>query len=192
MRKGDATRTVVLDTATDLARRTGLGGLTIGVLAASIEMSKSGLFAHFGSKETLQIDVLDHAAERFATEVIRPALAAPRGAPRLRALFDRWVGWGTAPGGCPFAAAAMELDDQPGPVRARLVHHQREWLDTLARVVEGGCTEGHFRADLDPHQLAQDLYGVMLGFHVTHRLLGDPDAERRARSALDALVAAAR
>lgn len=192
MRKGDVTKGAVLDEATALARRVGLGGLTIGVLATQTQMSKSGLFAHFGSKETLQIEVLDHAVAVFTDEVIRPALAAPRGEPRLRAVFDHWLAWGAAPGGCPFAAAAMELDDQPGPVRARLVETQRAWLGSLARVVEGGIAEGHFRADLDTHQFAQDLYGVMLGFHVTHRLLADTDAERHSRAALEALITAAR
>ncbi|MGE3288123.1 MAG: TetR/AcrR family transcriptional regulator [Pseudonocardia sp.] len=191
MRKGDLTRGAVLDEATALARRVGLDGLTIGVLAAQTEMSKSGLFAHFGSKETLQIEVLDHAAEAFALRVIRPALAAPRGEPRLRAVFERWLAWEAVPGGCPFVAAAMEFDDRPGPVRDRLAHHQRQWLDTLSRLAEGGVHEGHFRAGLDTRQFAHDLYGAMLAFHLTHRLLDDPDAERRARGALDALVAAA-
>ncbi|MGD9527968.1 TetR/AcrR family transcriptional regulator [Pseudonocardia sp.] len=192
MRKGDVTRGAVLDEATALARRVGLGGLTIGVLAAQTEMSKSGLFAHFGSKETLQIEVLDHAAEAFVDDVIRPALAAPRGEPRLRVLFERWIDWEGVPGGCPFVAAAMEFDDRPGPVRDRLAHHQREWLDTLSRVAEGAVREGHFRAGVDTRQFAQDLYGVAIAFQLTHRLLEDPDAERRARRALDSLIATAR
>lgn len=187
-----ATRTAVLDEASTLARRVGLAGLTIGSLAGQTGMSKSGLFAHFGSKEALQIDVLEHTAGRFTAEVIRPAVAAPRGEPRVRALFERWVAWDAAPGGCPFVAAAMELDDQPGPVRERLVRIQRDWFDVIATVAATGVGTGEFRADLDPRQFAQDLTGVMLAFHVTDRLLGDPLAQDRARHALDALLAAAR
>ena len=192
MRKGQVTRGAVLDEATELAKQVGLGGLTIGTLAAQTDLSKSGLFAHFGSKETLQIEVIEHAVARFTEQVIRPALTAPRGEPRLRALFERWLEWGAAPGGCLFVAAAMELDDQPGPVRERVVGSQRDWLDTLVMIISGAVTEGHFRRDLDPRQLAQDVEGVMLAFHLTHRLLADPEALSRARTALDALLAAAR
>jgi AcrR family transcriptional regulator len=192
VRKGQITRGAVLDEATELAKQVGLGGLTIGTLAAQTELSKSGLFAHFGSKETLQINVIDHAAARFTEQVIRPALGAPRGEPRLRTLFERWLEWGAAPGGCLFVAAAMELDDQPGPVRDRLVATQRDWMDTLVMIISGAVNEGHFRPDLDARQLAQDVEGVMLAFHLTHRLLADPDALPRARRALDALLAAAR
>jgi AcrR family transcriptional regulator len=192
VRKGQITRGAVLDEATELAKQVGLGGLTIGTLATLTELSKSGLFAHFGSKETLQIEVIDHAVALFTEQVIRPALGAPRGEPRLRTLFERWVEWGAAPGGCLFAAAAMEVDDQPGPVRDRVVRTQRDWLDSLVVIIDGGVREGHFRPDLDARQLAQDIEGVMLAFHLTHRLLADPDALPRARRALDTLLAAAR
>lgn len=191
MRKGDLTRGAVLDLATDLARRVGLDGLTIGGLATQTEMSKSGLFAHFGSKEALQLDVLDHAVAQFVERVIRPALSVSRGEPRLRALVQRWLEWAAAPGGCPFVAAAMELDDRPGLVRDRLVRTQRDWLDTLVMVIDGGAQEGHFRAGLDVRQLAQDVWGVLLAFHVNHRLLNDPHALDRAHRALEALLTAA-
>ena len=191
MSKGAETRGVILDEAGRLAGQVGLGGLTIGSLAGRTSLSKSGLFAHFGSKESLQLEVLEHTAERFTTEVVRPALRAPRGEPRVRALFERWVEWGSSPGGCLLVAAAFELDDQPGAVRERLVHDQRDWLDTIAMVFSGGITEGHFRPDADAEQFAQDLEGVMLAYHLTSRLLTDGQAAARARRSLDTLLAAA-
>lgn len=190
MSKGEATRGAILDEAGRLARHVGLGGLTIGSLATQTGMSKSGLFAHFGSKESLQLQVLAYSTERFTDEVIRPALKAPRGEPRLRDLFGRWLEWDSAEGGCPLVAASFELDDQPGPVRDLLVRSQRDWTDTIAMIFTGGITEGHFRADADPRQFTQDVQGVMLAYHLTSRLLGDAGATERARHALDALLAA--
>jgi AcrR family transcriptional regulator len=134
--------------------------------------------------------VLDHATERFTAEVVRPALTAPRGEPRVRALFDRWLAWDSTEGGCPLVAAAFELDDQPGPVRDRLVRDQRAWFDTLATMATICVAEGHFRPDIDPRQFAQDIEGVMLAYHVTSRLLADPDAAARAHRGLEALLAA--
>jgi AcrR family transcriptional regulator len=188
MSKGEATRGVILDEAGRLARHVGLGGLTIGSLATQTGMSKSGLFAHFGSKESLQLQVLEYSTERFTDDVIRPALKAPRGVPRVRDLFERWLAWDSADGGCPLAAASFELDDQPGPVRERLVQVQRDWADTLATVFTTGIGEGHFRPDADPRQFAQDVLGVMLAFHLATRLLADGGAGERARRALDALL----
>ena len=195
MGKGEITRQVILDRATALASQVGLGGLTIGRLADELELSKSGLFAHFRSKEALQVQVLEHAAERFVEVVIKPALKAPRGEPRLRALFDRWRYWAEEspmPGGCVFVAAAIELDDQPGPARDLLVRQQRDWLDLIATTVRGGIGEGHFRKDADPDQLAHDLYAVMLGSHHARRLLRDPRAGERAARAFENLVQAVR
>jgi AcrR family transcriptional regulator len=186
--KGEATRVVILDEAGRLARRVGLGGLTIGSLATQTEMSKSGLFAHFGSKESLQIQVLEHSSERFVDDVIRPALKAPRGVPRVRELFERWLEWDSVDGGCPLVAATFELDDQPGPVREYLVRIQRDWADTLATVFTSGIGEGHFRPDADPRQFAQDIQGVMLSYHMSSRLLSDRSAADRARHALDILL----
>jgi AcrR family transcriptional regulator len=191
MSKGEATRGVILDEAGRLARHVGLGGLTIGSLATQTGMSKSGLFAHFGSKESLQLQVLQHSSERFVDEVIRPALKAPRGVHRVRDLFERWLAWDSVEGGCPLTAASFELDDQPGPVREQLVRVQRDWADTLATVFTSGVGEGHFRPDADPRQFAQDLQGVMLSFHMASRLLADPGATDRARHALERLLATA-
>src|SRR5882724_11291165 len=145
--KGADTRHAVLERAVALASRVGLGGLTIGTLAEDLQLSKSGLFGHFRSKEALQIQVLDHAASRFVEAVVRPALAQPRGEPRLRSLFHRWLDWARSspmPGGCLFVAAATELDDKEGPVRERLQQLQREWLGVLATSYRKGIEEGHF------------------------------------------------
>ena len=192
--KGGRTRGTILAAAVSLACRTGLGGLTVGSLATEVGMSKSGLIAHFGSKEALQIAVLDAAALEFATEVVVPALGAPRGEPRVRALVDRWLECGSArrPGGCVFVKSSTELDEQPGPIRDRLRDQHLELARSISRIFAGGIREGHFRADADAERFAGDLHAVMLGFYHQHRLLGDPRAEDRARAAVAALLDAAR
>lgn len=191
MLKGARTRSAILDHATGLASQVGLTGLTIGVLADDLNLSKSGLFAHFQSKEALQIDVLNHAADRFREIVVRPALQQPRGAPRVRALFERWMAWErdvALPGGCVFVAATAELDDRPGPVRDRLVELQRDWITTIALSFAKGIESKLFHADAEPKELAQDLYGIMLSYHLHTRLLGDRGAKKRARRAFDRLL----
>src|SRR3989442_4736901 len=152
MKKGDATRTAILDRGIELATQIGLEGLTIGRLASDLGLSKSGLFAHFRSKEALQIQVLDAAAERFVEEVVRPAVRKPRGEPRMAALFDSWLAWTrtTGPGGCLFGAAAAELDDRPGAGRDRPVALQKGGLGTVAVIFRTGVAERHFREDLEP------------------------------------------
>jgi AcrR family transcriptional regulator len=185
--KGERTRSTILDHATGLASQVGLTGLTIGALADDLKLSKSGLFAHFRSKEALQIDVLDHAARRFTEIVVGPALQEPR----MRALFERWIKWEqdiALPGGCIFVAATAELDDRPGPVRDRLVELQRDWIQVLATSVRKGIEAGAFRADTDPQQFAQDMYGVMLALHFHRRLMRDASAEGRARRAFAGLL----
>jgi AcrR family transcriptional regulator len=194
MRKGELTRRLILERATGLASKVGLEGLTIGVLANELKLSKSGLFAHFHSKETLQLQVLEHGAAAFVERVVRPSLAEPRGAPRMRALFERWLDWTQSsplPGGCLFVQAAVELDDRPGPVRDRLVQFQRQWLGVIVTSVELGIAAGAFQDVVDAEQFAHDVYGVMLAYHHAARLLGDPRAEARARRAFDALLKAA-
>lgn len=198
MGKGDDTRQAVLGQALRVASTVGLRGLTIGSLAELTSMSKSGLFAHFRSKEQLQCAVIDYAAECFVDRVIRPVLREPRGERRLRALFGRWLEWDggadwALPGGCVFISAAAELDDEPdGTLRDRFVRNQRDWLDTLATVFRSGISEGQFDSDCDAEQFAQDLYGVMLAAHHASRLLRDPRAEQRARDAFERLLMAAR
>ena len=192
--KGGRTREAILAAGVALACRTGLGGLSIGALATEVGMSKSGMFAHFGSKEALQLAVLEAAAREFAVEVVIPALSVPRGEPRVLALLDGWISCGLhrRPGGCLFVKSSTELDEQPGPVRDRLRDQHLELGRTIARIVAGGIREGHFRPDADPERFAVDLHAVMLGFYHQHRLLGDPRAEERARAAVGSLLAAVR
>ncbi len=195
MSKGEVTRQAILDRATAVASAAGLEGLTIGKLAEELELSKSGLFAHFGSKECLQVAVLENAAARFVEIVVRPALKAPRGEPRLRALFAHWSLWpkkSRLPGGCVFVAAAVELDDRPGPARDCLVKQQRDFLGLLATTAKSAIAEGQFRKDLDVEQFAHDFYAIMLGYHHAFRLLRDPRADKRAARAFESLVEAAR
>jgi AcrR family transcriptional regulator len=189
MGKGEATRQVILDRASDLASEVGLEGLTIGSLAEALKLSKSGLFAHFRSKEALQVQVLEHIAARFVEVVVRPGLRAPRGEPRLRALFARLMTWPQQfPGGCPLIGAGTELDARPGPARELLVSQQKDWLDTVGNVVRTAIAEGHFREDVVPEQFAFELLGIEFAYHHALHLLADADAARRAQAAFEALL----
>ena len=192
--KGEATKLAVLDEATQTAARLGLAGLTIGSLAARVELSKSGLFAHFKSKESLQLQVLERARDLFTDQVVRPAVKAPRGEERVRALFEHWLATGRSGGSaCLFVSASAEFDDQqPGPVRDQLVRDHRDFFDSVAQMFRTGIAEGQFRPDADAEQFAHDLHSVMLGFFHAYRLLSDPKAEARARHAFEALLDAAR
>lgn len=195
MSKGAATRDRIIERALRTASVEGLEGISLGRLASDVGMSKSGLFAHFESKEALQLDVLGAAADKFTEIVVRPAFAAPRGEPRVRALFEHWLRWERSeslPGGCLFMHAAAELDDRPGPARDRLVDWQRTWLDALAKAARIAMDEGHFRADLDPALFAFQQYGLVMSYYHARRLFEDPDAESKVHRAFDALVAAAR
>lgn len=195
MSKGEATRSAILTHALGLASEVGLDGLSIGALAERAGMSKSGLFAHFGSKDELQVSVLDEAVRRFVEVVISPALKERRGEPRVRALFERWLTWDKQdfmPGGCIFLAAAVDLDDRPGPARDRLVATQRDWQDALATAARIAIEEKHFRADLDVDQFAFELYAIAQGYHQLNRLMKDPKANKRARVAFERLLRDAR
>ena len=194
-KKGAQTREAILERSLSLASHLGLEGLTIGRLAEELDLSKSGLFAHFRSKEELQLQTLQRAAEQFVEAVVRPALAVPRGERRVRALFERWLRWPEVvpqPGGCIFVAAAVELDDRPGPARDLLVRLQRDWLDVIATTVRAASTEGEFRRDVDPEQFAYEVYGIMLVCHHATRLLRDPKATEHAERAFTRLVDSAR
>jgi AcrR family transcriptional regulator len=178
----------VLSHALALASEVGLEGVTIGTLAERASMSKSGLFAHFASKEALQISILDEAVSRFVAHVVVPALKERRGEPRVRALLKRWLTWAKAdfmPGGCVFVASIAELDDKPGPVRDRLAASQKDWLDTLATAIRIGVDEGHFQKSVDPKQLAHELLTLAYGTHLIARLLKDPATEKRLAIAVD-------
>jgi AcrR family transcriptional regulator len=195
MGKGARTKQTILDHALKLATRVGIEGLTIGRLAEDLGMSKSGLIAHFQTKEALQVQVLQTGAHRFVEDVLRPALKAPRGEPRLRALFESFLAWESSPslpGGCPLIAASSELDDRPGPARDYLVQSRRDLLDLLAGTVRSAVDEGQFRTDVDPDQFAYEFWGAMLGFHHASRLMRDPRAGARARAAFETLVRSAR
>ena len=194
MGKGEATRAAILDEAVQIASRVGFEGLSIGGLAEQVEMSKSGLFAHFRSKEQLQLQTMERAREKFVDLVVRPALAAPRGEARVLAMFDGWVAWTrqALEGGCIFVAAAAELDDQPGVLRDALVRNERDWLEFIATVAGTAVAEGEFRQDLDVDQFAFEVHGVMLAHNHASRLLRDPEAARRTRQAFESLLASAR
>jgi AcrR family transcriptional regulator len=189
MTKGQDTHASLIDAALAYASEEGLSGITIGKLAERVGMSKSGLFAHFDSKENLQVEILKGAIDRFVATVVAPALKAPRGEPRVQALFERWLTWkDVLPGGCIFAVASVELDDKPGPARDLLVASQRDWIDTLSTAARIAIKEGHFRKDLDTEQFAHEVYCFGFGqFHVA-RLLRDPKAELRARNAFSRLL----
>ena len=195
MSKGAQTKQQILEQALRLASESGLDGLSIGALAARVGMSKSGLFAHFSSKDNLEVAVIDEAARRFVDVVVAPALREPRGEPRVKALLSGWLRWvkqDFLPGGCIFLAAAVELDDRPGPARERLVAAQRDWLDTLAQAVRIAQKEGHFRADLDPEQLAFEAFGMVESYMFFARLLQHEGAETRLHRAHKRLLEDAR
>jgi AcrR family transcriptional regulator len=194
MSKGAATRDRIIERALRAASVDGLEGISLGRLASDVGMSKSGLFAHFESKEALQLDVLAAASEKFMEIVVRPAFEAPRGEPRVRALFEHWLKWErneSLPGGCVFMHAIAELDDRPGPARDSLVDWQQQWLDALAKAARIAVNEGHFRPGLDAELFAFQQYGLVMAYYHARRLFNDPQAEDRVHRAFDALVLAA-
>jgi AcrR family transcriptional regulator len=189
--KGEETRERIVDRAWRMASRDGLSGLSIGRLATELGLSKSGLFAHFGSKEGLEVEVLKAAAERFTEQVIRPALQAPRGVARLRKMFKNWLAWvndPAQPGGCLFLAAGAELDDSPGPQRDFLVAAQSGLRATLAKAARLAVEAGELRPDLDCDQFAFEMQGVVMAYHHSRRLLRDPKAEQHVKAAFERLL----
>jgi AcrR family transcriptional regulator len=191
MTKGERTRFAILDEGVRIVSAAGLDGLTIGSLAEATGMSKSGLFAHFGSREELLLAVLAQGQNRFTEIVIKPAMDHPRGVPRLRAMFVNWIDWTEAadlPGGCPMIGGAAEYDDRPGPVRDALAAGQRAWIDTLKRAVTQAIDQGQLAANTDPEQLTFEMFGIALVVHYHRRLLGYPKARSRALAAFEALV----
>jgi AcrR family transcriptional regulator len=184
---GERTRQSILEAAVDIASVEGLEGLTIGRLAAETEMSKSGLFAHFGSKEELQLATVEAAREIFIREVVRPSLEAERGLARLWRLCEIWllyVQGGVFRGGCFFAAAAAEFDSRPGPVRDRIAAIMKEWLAALRRAVEEAQEAVQLERSVDPTQLAFELNALEMGANWAFQLHGDKQAFTRAREAI--------
>ena len=188
MAKGEETRQAILARAFELATVGGVSGLSIGRLAEATGLSKSGLFAHFGSKEALEVAVVEEASRQFVQEVMVPALREPRGVPRIRAMFDLWHKWGMRPGGCFFVGASAELDDRPGAPRDALVRACKDWIDELTKAAQIAIRENHFRSDLDPAQFAFEEYGIMLGTHTFARFLRERDAMARAKQAFERLL----
>jgi AcrR family transcriptional regulator len=166
--------------------------LTIGSLADATGMSKSGLFAHFGSREGLQLAVLEYAAQYYGEKVFLPALKIERGLPRLRVLFERWLDWtleSGLPGGCIMISAAIEYDDRPGPIRDAAIANQHRGNAIKHKAVRLALEQGHLSPRADPEQIAFEMLGIVLASHNHRRLLGDREARKRALTAFDQLVA---
>ena len=173
-----------------MASHVGLEGLSIGALAEVTGMSKSGVFAHFGSREELQISVIREYHARFEEEVFFPAIAEPRGLPRLRALFERWVRRVSVEldSGCIYISGAVEFDDRPGPVRDALASMVRDWHAALERAIGLAIDAGQLRADTDPHQMLFEIHGLILALHHDARFLRNAGVLDRARRAFDRVL----
>jgi AcrR family transcriptional regulator len=191
--KGPTTRELILDKAYELAREDGLEGLSIGALALSTGMSKSGVFAHFGSREQLQLALLESVATRFMEFIKTPALREARGLPRLRKLAERWCEWSRIhQSGCVLLSAVVEYDGRDGPLRQSVLRQQAGWRDELRRAIKLAIDAGHLRADTDPTQLAFEIYALMLGLHHDAGLFGYEEARHRTDVALERLFASCR
>lgn len=191
LQKGQQTRAAILDAALGLASHMGLEGLSIGALAEVTQMSKSGVFAHFGSREELQISVIREYHARFEEEVFFPAITEPRGLPRLRTLFERWVRRVSVEidSGCIYISGAVEFDDRPGPVRDALASMVRAWHAALEKAIRMAIAEGHLRDDTEPLQMLFEVHGLILALHHDARFLRLPGALDRARAGFERTVA---
>ena len=190
--KGEETRAQILAAAVEMASQGGFESLTIGTLAEKTGLSKSGLFAHFGSKVDLQIAALDESARRFTESIFLPALKAPRGLKRLRALFDNWLGWTrrvNIPGGCPLNAASREYDYRPGPMRDAVRERQKLVERELAKMVQMAIDAGELAGSADSHQIAFEFISIILGYERAELTFGRAEALKRANAAFDRLVA---
>ncbi|TNF52626.1 MAG: TetR/AcrR family transcriptional regulator [Burkholderiales bacterium] len=190
LQKGQQTKAAIVDAALGLATQIGLEGLSIGALAEVMQMSKSGVFAHFGSREELQISVVREYHHRFEEEVFYPAMSVPRGLPRLRALFDNWMKRTSVEidSGCIYIGGAVEFDDRPGPVRDALASSVSTWLAAMRRAIEIAIEEGHLRADTDAHQMRFEIHSLILALHYEARFLRSPDSLQRALAAFEGIV----
>jgi AcrR family transcriptional regulator len=186
-----STRERILDQGLALMSQAGIEGVTLGVLADQVGMSKSGLFAHFRSKEEVQIRLLEYSGVVGAARIIEPSMKEPAGLPRLKALVRNWLGWAPRaglPGGCPVAAGLFEFDDMEGPVRDKILEMEAQWRGLLIQTVADACSLGHLRRDLDAAQFVWELCGIYLSHHAAQRFLKSPDADRRAQTAFAALL----
>jgi AcrR family transcriptional regulator len=188
--KGQQTRAAILEAALGQASHMGLEGLSIGALAEVMQMSKSGVFAHFGSREELQIAVIREYHARFEEEVFFPAVSEARGLPRLRALFDRWVRRVSVEldSGCIYISGAVEFDDRPGPVRDALASMVRAWQSALERAIGLSVEAGHLQPDTDALQMLFEIHGLILALHHDARFLRLPGAVERACRGFDRIV----
>jgi AcrR family transcriptional regulator len=185
--RGLRTRSAILRRAVDIASAEGLEGLTVGRLADDLGMSKSGLFAHFGSKEELQLATVEMARQIFVDQITRPALSASKGMPRVWSIIDRWLAHierGIFKGGCFFTAASFEFDSRHGPVRDRIAEIMREWLNVLVRAMEQAQLAGHMKPDADPVYLAFEIQSLAIGGHWANQLLDDRQSYCRSRAVM--------
>jgi len=195
MLKGDETRHVILQRALAIGSKLGLNALSIGMLAKECCMSKSGLFAHFSSKENLKIEVLKAAEKEFINAVIRPSIGAKRGEPRLKAIFENWLIWAKSkkvPGGCIFLQSSFELDEQPGPSRDYLLKTQTDWMNFLGKATQIAIDEGHFKTGIDIETFVYQYYSLYHGYHYQKHLMRDKNAEKKALDSLESLFSTAR
>jgi AcrR family transcriptional regulator len=188
--KGQQTKQAIVQAAVTLSTRLGLEGLSIGLLAEVMQMSKSGVFAHFGSREELQISVIDEYFNCFKQEIFFPALQQPRGLPRLRALFDNWMKRVAVEiqSGCIFISGAVEFDDRPGPVRDALAQAVRQWQDALFRAVVQAKECSHLAAQADAAQIAFEIHGLILALHYETRFLQKPDSLAQANQGFENIL----
>ena len=190
LQKGQQTKQLIVDAALGLAEQIGLEGLSIGALAEITRMSKSGVFAHFGSREELQMSVIREYYQRFSDEVFMAALDAPRGLPRVRALFANWMRRVTIEiqSGCIFISGAVEFDDRPGPVRDALASSVKTWLAAMHRAVVQAKQEGHLVDEADEAQIAFEIHGLILALHYEARFLKNPGAIARANTGFENIM----
>lgn len=193
MNKGADTKLVILKAGLKMASRLGLESVTIGSLAKATGLSKSGLFAHFQSKENLQVAILRYAGEVFAENVLVPALVVEGGLERIRAMAGNWIHWTEdLTDGCIFSSAGNDFKNRPGKVRDFLINQQADWVGCLQRLGESARRKGAFRQDADCEQFAYELYSLLLGHHYYNKLLQDRETQARQTAALEKLLDAYR
>ena len=189
MTKGEDTKRTILDAGLKMATQLSLETVTIGNLAKETQMSKSGLFAHFQSKENLQVEILKHAGELFAQSVVIPSLLETAGIPRIKTLVNNWIAWSTRmTGGCIFVSSSTEFSDRPGKIRDFILAQQESWIDSLRRMARSAIRVGDFREDVDCDQFAFEMYSLLLGFHYYDKLLNSAETRKRQSIALEQLL----